>query len=335
MSTQQKALLVPAKFADFVVGSKSIPKPGPGELLVKIRSTALNPFDWKVHKYGIFVEEFPAVLGSDLAGDVEEVGEGVTTFVKGDRVFAQGQYQSDWATFQQYAKTNAATTSKIPSKFSYDDVATIPVALSAAYVGLYGSNPGAAFDAPVSASAVGKYANTPLIVLGGSSSVGRYVIQLAKYSGFYPIITTSSLKHADEVKSLGATHVIDRNTSVVAEVRKLTDKPILTVYDAISSADTQQAGIDVLAAGGKLVIVLPPSVKAEGKEIIHIMGLASLHPELLTSLYGKDVYGFLEQGVLKPSHLEIVGGLAAIPEGLNRLQNNQVSNKKLVAHPQD
>jgi NADPH:quinone reductase-like Zn-dependent oxidoreductase len=128
----------------------------------------------------------------------------------------------------------------------------------------------------------------------------RYpVIQLAKYSGFYPIITTSSLKHADEVKSLGATNVIDRNTSVVAEVRKLTDKPILTVYDAISSADTQQAGIDVLAAGGKLVIVLPPSVKAEGKEVIHIMGLASLHPELLTSLYGKDVYGFLERGVLK------------------------------------
>jgi NADPH:quinone reductase-like Zn-dependent oxidoreductase len=131
MATQQKALLVPAKFADFVVGSKSIPKSGPGELLVKIRSTSLNPIDWKIHKRGFFVEEFPAVLGSDLAGDVEEVGEGVTTFVKGDRVcvafyllqqlrinntecsFAQGQYKPDWATFQQYTKTNAATTSKV------------------------------------------------------------------------------------------------------------------------------------------------------------------------------------------------------------------------------
>jgi len=71
------------------------------------------------------------------------------------------------------------------------------------------------------------------------------------------------------------------------------------VYDAISSADTQQAGIDVVAAGGKLVTVLPPSVKAEGKEIIYTVGLASLHPELLTSLYGKDVYRFLERGVLK------------------------------------
>ena len=79
------------------------------------------------------------------------------------------------------------------------------------------------------------------------------VIQLAKYSGFYPITTTFALKHADEVKSLGATHIIDRNVSVVAEVRKLTDKPILIVYGAIANADTQQAGIDILAAGGKFV----------------------------------------------------------------------------------
>jgi NADPH:quinone reductase-like Zn-dependent oxidoreductase len=125
------------------------------------------------------------------------------------------------------------------------------------------------------------------------------VIQLAKYSGFYPIITTSSLKHTDDLKSLGAAHVIDRNASVISEVRKLTDKPILIVYDAISNADTQQAGIDVLATGGKLVTVQPPSVKAEGKEIIHVFGSVSLYPELLTSLYGKDVFGFLGRGVLK------------------------------------
>ena len=125
------------------------------------------------------------------------------------------------------------------------------------------------------------------------------VIQLAKYSGFSPIITTASLKHADELKSLGATHVIDRNASVVAEVRKLTDKPISIVYDAVSSADTQQTGLDVLAPGGKLITVTPVSVKAEDKEIIYSVGSAALHPELLTSLYGKEVYGFLERGVLK------------------------------------
>ena len=78
------------------------------------------------------------------------------------------------------------------------------------------------------------------------------VIQLAKYSGFDPIIITSSLKHADDLKSLGAAHVIDHNASDMTEVRKFTENPILIVYDAISisSADTQQAGIDVLATGG-------------------------------------------------------------------------------------
>ncbi|EDR03874.1 uncharacterized protein LACBIDRAFT_331109 [Laccaria bicolor S238N-H82] len=87
--------------------SQAQPKPGHGELLIKIRSTALNPVDWKIHKYGIFVEEFPAVLGSDLSSseDVVEVGEGVTAPAKGDRVFAQGQED-----IQETTHTHVATT---------------------------------------------------------------------------------------------------------------------------------------------------------------------------------------------------------------------------------
>lgn len=83
---QQKALLLVAKFGDFAVRSKAIPAPGPGELLLKNEAAALNPADWKVQKYGRFVETFPAILGFDVAGTVEAVGEGVTEFKKGDRV---------------------------------------------------------------------------------------------------------------------------------------------------------------------------------------------------------------------------------------------------------
>jgi NADPH:quinone reductase-like Zn-dependent oxidoreductase len=86
MSAQQKALVLQSKFGEFAVGSTPIPKPGPGELLVKVQTAGLNPLDWKVQKYGVYVEKYPVVLGVNIAGDVEEIGEGVTNFSKGDRV---------------------------------------------------------------------------------------------------------------------------------------------------------------------------------------------------------------------------------------------------------
>ena len=82
----QKALLLDAKFGKLGVDTIPVPKPGPGDILVKVQAAALNPVDWKIQKYGIMFETFPAVVGSDIAGDVEELGEGVTDFQKGDRV---------------------------------------------------------------------------------------------------------------------------------------------------------------------------------------------------------------------------------------------------------
>ena len=83
---QQKALVLPAKYAELVVQTVPVPKPGPGQLLVKIAATALNPVDWKMHTYDLLVQKFPAILGSDIAGVVEELGSKVTKFAKGDRV---------------------------------------------------------------------------------------------------------------------------------------------------------------------------------------------------------------------------------------------------------
>lgn len=60
-----------------------IPKPGPEQLLVKIDSAALNPLDWKARSFGLYVKDFPAVLGID--GTVEEVGANVSGLEKGDR----------------------------------------------------------------------------------------------------------------------------------------------------------------------------------------------------------------------------------------------------------
>ena len=81
----QKALVLDAKLGNFTVETIPVPKPGRGEILVKVKAAGLNPADWKAHK-GYVPVNFPAILGADVSGDVEELGEGVTDFKKGDRV---------------------------------------------------------------------------------------------------------------------------------------------------------------------------------------------------------------------------------------------------------
>lgn len=70
-----------------MASSNKVPKPATGEILVKIVTCGLNPIDWKIQKYGVFIKDYPVVLGGDIAGDVVEVGEGIDEFVSGDRVY--------------------------------------------------------------------------------------------------------------------------------------------------------------------------------------------------------------------------------------------------------
>ena len=84
--TKQKALLLLEKQGSFAVRDVDVVAPGPGELLVKVHSAALNPADWKIAKTGRLITEYPAILGSDVAGTVEAIGEDTVGFAVGDRV---------------------------------------------------------------------------------------------------------------------------------------------------------------------------------------------------------------------------------------------------------
>lgn len=85
---QQQAIIVPAPKAPFVLAPRDIPSPGKGEVLMKIMSVGLNPFNWAQRELNIMIDEFPVVLGNDVAGLVEDLGEGVEGFKKGDRMYA-------------------------------------------------------------------------------------------------------------------------------------------------------------------------------------------------------------------------------------------------------
>lgn len=113
------------------------------------------------------------------------------------------------------------------------------------------------------------------------SNLPLSVIQLARLSGFSPIITTASPAHEVYLKSLGATHVLNRHLSadvVKAAINGFTKEPIKYVYDAISLPETQQIGWSILDAKGCLVLTLPPVVQEdEGKERKAIRTFGSPH----------------------------------------------------------
>ncbi|KAJ7644973.1 GroES-like protein [Roridomyces roridus] len=328
----QKALVLAEEFGQFVVVDNwpMPPTPGPGQVLIKVKATALNPVDWKMRQSGLLVQEYPIVSGWDFSGDVEVVGEGVEGLGKGDRVVALGFPPTGFSGFQQYTLMPADLVCKIPDSLDYAEAASIPLGYASAAIGLLAASPtGAGIDPTCALDGV-SFAGQPAFVFGGSSSVGQFAIQMLRTLSFSPIITYASSKHTEFLKSLGATHVIARSAvrsaDVPAAVRKLAGgAPFKIAYDAISE-------------GGTVVAILAP-VKdrgdVDGKKLIYIVASPHIHREFgvrMVKLLAKQ----LEEGVIQPNRIEkLSGGLAGIVDGLARMENNAVSGVKLVVFPQE
>ncbi|KAJ3558339.1 hypothetical protein NP233_g11527 [Leucocoprinus birnbaumii] len=338
----QKALFLTQKHGEFALGTRPIPQAGEGEVLVKIRAAALNPVDWKIQKWGFLIEEYPAVLGSDIAGDVISVGKNVTKFSIGDRVFGVCLPYPDYSGFQEYCKLKEEFSSKIPDSISYEEASTFPCALLASYQGIYNDAPYGMELTPLIPNGRNKYVGESILIIGGGSSVGQFAIGLAKGSGFSQIITTASLKHTEKLKALGATHVVDRTiplSQIATVINQITGAGIKYIFDCISEPETQKAAYDILSPGGRLGIVLPSHVPMDTKE--KVVSFTMGYPDVPTNrkcsqgMY-TGVAALIEEGLVKPSNIEVVpGGLGAIVEGLRRLENNEVSGVKLVIHPSD
>jgi len=344
MPGQHLALILPSRQAPFTLSSRPTNEPGPGEILIRVKATALNPGDAKIQKRGIYVSKYPAVLGSDGAGVVERVGEGVTRFDPGDDVFFHGAFDdNDLSTFQQYSIAVVDFAAKIPDNLSYDQAATLPLGLGTAAIGLYGRANGIGLVAPWKHGGIGKYKNMPILIFGGVGSVGNYVIQLAKMSGFFPIITTAALKHTNYLKSLGATHVVDRYLSFAGlqqAVARVTSAPLNVIYDTVSIRETQDGAWKLLGPQGRLVLTLPSVIdrRPDDPRLI-VMTNGNPHTEDNWET-GRQLWmqlgRWLEKGDIQPNQVEVVsGGLKGISAGMDRFNGGLIDGVKLVARPQE
>ena len=106
----------------------SIPKPNPGpnEVSIRLRAIALNPLDWKRLCFGYMIDSWPAVLGTDGAGVVEAVGQGVVKFKKGDEVLSLFGHDSRAASFQEISIVPEMFVAKKPMNLTFEEAASLP-----------------------------------------------------------------------------------------------------------------------------------------------------------------------------------------------------------------
>ncbi|QRW16817.1 Zinc-binding dehydrogenase [Rhizoctonia solani] len=316
---QHKASFLLEKHGKLEVKTRPTPTPQKNQALVKVTAAAINPVDWKIIDYGIFLQNFPAVLGTDGAGVVEAVGPEVNDFKVGDRIFFQGAYgRDDETTFQEKAIVQTDIIAKIPDNITDDQASTIPVAAVAALVGLFQKT---GIEVPVN----GPTANGKgVLILGGSSSVGQFAIQLARIAGFSPIVTTASAQHNDFLGSLGATHVFDRDVDAKT-VQSAFSTPVALVVDSISQASTQELAFEVLTTpssvqGAHLAIVLRPPIRSHQFRDLSVP-------------FWQTVGQWIKDEKLVPNRVQVVkGGLAAVPEALDLSRKGHKASFLLEKH---
>ena len=178
--------------------------PQQGQIVVKSHAIALNPVDHAQQTLGTKVFtwlKYPAVLGCDVAGEVVEIGSGVTKFKVGDRVAG-----CTMGTFQQYVAIQEQMASPVPDKISYEEASVLPLCLSVAVKALFHPHYLNLDKPSLTPEAKGK----TVLIWGGSTSVGCNMIQLAKGAG-YEVITTASPSNFNYVKKLGADLAFDYN----------------------------------------------------------------------------------------------------------------------------
>lgn len=217
-------------------GTVTLPELEKNQVLIKVKATSINPIDWKLREGYLqqkYPWDFPIILGWDVAGVIETVGEDVTKWQVGDKVFARPQ-TTRFGTYADYTIVNANLLTKIPADISYKEAAAVPLAGLTAYQAL--------FD-------YGKLnAGQKVLIHAGSGGVGTFAIQLAKLQGAY-VYTTASKKNHELLKSLGADETIDYHTTDFSTVATQVD----LVIDALGGSDIQNKSMDALKPGGYLI----------------------------------------------------------------------------------
>jgi NADPH2:quinone reductase len=187
-----------------VVGDMPRPEPAPGEVLVRLHASGINPSDYKRRANTKAKMEFPRIVPhSDGAGVVAGLGTGVSGFAKGQRVWVfNAQDRRPLGTAAEYISLPAFQVRPLPGNASFEDGACFGIPAMTGHRAVFSQGP-----------VTGKTVYVP----GAASRVGAYAVQFAKWGGARVIAAVSSAEKADAVARLGADVVLRRDQGDLAD----------------------------------------------------------------------------------------------------------------------
>jgi alcohol dehydrogenase len=286
------------------------PKAGKGQVLIEAYASCINPVDTMIRE-GYMAKmmpvTFPATLGSDVAGVVVEVGEGVENFKVGDKVYGSGIVLAGaTGAFAEFVASPGIVIAKMPNNVNFNEAAAVVLTGVSAVQALL--------------EHIKLRAGQKILIHGGSGGIGTVAIQIAKKIGAY-VATTATGEGIEYVKNLGADEVIDYQHQQFDQM--------LSGYDAVFDtvgAQTYDRSFKVLKKGGIIVSMIAPinEALAEQYGIIAISQFTKVTTEHLNILTQ-----FIEQGDAKV-HIDKMYPLDKIQEAFEAKEKGDVKGKIVI-----
>jgi NADPH2:quinone reductase len=304
-----------------IYGDRPKPEPAAGEVLVKLAVSGVNFIDI-THRIGLYKLPMPAILGSEAAGTVEQIGEGVTGFRPGDQVV----YAMARGSYAEYQAVPAKLLAHVPAAVDLRDAAAVMLQGMTAYYLTHSTFPL-------------KPGHTALIH-AAAGGTGGLLVQMAAMQGARVIATAGTEAKAGLAREAGASDVILYNDADwPAEVKRLTGGTgVDVVYDSVGQA-TFLKGLDCLKACGMMVCFGQSSGPAAPLDILTLMAKGSLYvtrptlanhssPADIARSTG-DIFGWIAEGKLK-LRVEHVYKLAQAAQAHQDLENRRTTGKLIL-----
>ena len=217
------------------------PEPGPGEVLVRLHTSAINPSDVK-KRAGAFPDLLDGgfvIPNSDGAGVIELVGEGVDKSRKGERVWVfQAQHERRFGTAAEYVAISSNCAPRLPEKAGFDAGTCLGIPAMTAHRAVF---------------ADGEIEDKTLLIMGGAGRVGYYAIQWARRAGATVIATASNAVDKATCLDAGADHVVDHRANDFAQqVLEASKGALIDRVVDLEFGTNLPVSVEVLRVGGTI-----------------------------------------------------------------------------------